>query len=335
MRIFIATGIFPPEIGGPAQYALNLRDIWEKNGHQVSVKVFSKWNQFPTGLRHFLYFLSILHDVVRADFVLILDTYSCALPTTMACRLFRKKMILRTGGDFVWEAYIERTGDLVTLPQFYKTRVPKLSFKERFIFSLTKSILNSVDAVIWSTEWQKNIFTEPYELQKQKHFVVENYYGPRFPSQSYTKKNFVAFSRKLKLKHIDFLKKIFNRSDVIHSGAVLDTGTVEKGHFLENLKNSYAVIVASLSDISPNVILDAIRCQKPFILTKENGLYDRVGEIGLFVDPMDEEDVARKVIWLSNEVNYQNQKKKIELFSLVHTWEDIASEYINVYNQIK
>src|SRR5882724_5972091 len=123
MRIVIATGIYPPEIGGPAQYALNLANIWQKQGHLVSVHVFSRFNFLPTGIRHFFYFCSILPDLARADFVLALDTYSSAFPTLVASSLFGKKIILRTGGDFLWESYIERTGDLVLLKDFYKTRI--------------------------------------------------------------------------------------------------------------------------------------------------------------------------------------------------------------------
>ena len=52
LSICIATGIYPPELGGPAEYAKNLASVWESQGHSVSVKVFSRFNYFPTGLRH-------------------------------------------------------------------------------------------------------------------------------------------------------------------------------------------------------------------------------------------------------------------------------------------
>ena len=338
MKIVIATGIIPPEIGGPAQYAKNLADIWRKQGYSVSVHVFSRFNFLPTGLRHFVYFCSILFDIAKSDFVLVLDTYSSALPATIVSKLFGKKIILRTGGDFLWEFYVERTGDLVLLREFYpsiNSGQVKFSFKEKIIFKLTKIILNGIDAIIWSTEWQKDIFMEPYTLQNQKNFIVENYYGPRLPSYEPTKKNFIAFSRKLKWKHISMLRKVFGRGDISELGCVLDTTSAEHSQFLEILEHSYAVIIASLGDISPNTILDAIRCQKPFILTKETGLYPRIKDIGIFADPKDENDIAEKVLWLCDPKNYDAQKKKVESFSFIHTWEDIAKEYLDVYKKIK
>ena len=118
MKIALFTGIYPPEIGGPAEYAKNLVDVWNAGGYDVLVKVFSKFNKFPTGLRHLLYFFYILPSVISSDYILILDTFSCALPAVLAGLLFDKKMLLRTGGDFLWEAYVERTGDLVLLRDF-------------------------------------------------------------------------------------------------------------------------------------------------------------------------------------------------------------------------
>lgn len=335
MRILIATGIYPPEIGGPAQYAMNLMEVWKKQGHEVSVGIFSRFNFLPTGIRHFFYFFSILPKIIFADIVVVLDTYSCAFPTVLASSIFNKKVILRTGGDFLWEQYVERTGDLVLLREFYDKSMEKFSTKEKVIFGITKWILNNVNGIIWSTEWQKNIFMKPYGLQKQKHFIVENYYGPRVMSHEPIEKNFIAFTRKLKWKHTEFLKNVFGRADVKSSGAILDTSSYEHSKFLEAISRSYAVIIASLGDISPNTILDAIRCNKPFILTKETGLYDRIKEAAIFVDPKNENEIVEKVIWLSNKDNYDLQKKKVEAFTFVHTWEEIASEYIEVYNHIK
>ena len=71
--------------------------------------------------------------------------------------------------------------------------------------------------------------------------------------------------------------------------------TFEK--FMERISRCYAVILASLGDISPNMILDAIRHNKPFILTKETGLYDRLKNIAIFVDPENTDDIKEKILF--------------------------------------
>jgi glycosyltransferase involved in cell wall biosynthesis len=335
MKIAIATGIYPPEIGGPAKYAKNLAETWRNSGNEVSVTIFSRLNYLPTGIRHLVYFLRLIPVVYKADFVLALDTYSAALPALCAAKLLGKIIIIRTGGDFLWESYVERTGDLVLLRDFYKVSIPKFNFKEKIIFFLTKFILNNVDALVWSTKWQKEIFELPYELSKQKNFIIENYYGTKHESLLPQKKNFISFARKLKWKNLELLKKVFERSDVKTVGAILETDNSNKHKFDEILSSSYAVIITSLGDISPNTILDAISYNKPFILTKENGLTERIKDIGIFVDPKNENEIAEKIIWLSQKENYDTQKRKIESFSFVHDWQEMVNEYIDVYNKIR
>ena len=80
--------------------------------------------------------------------------------------------------------------------------------------------------------------------------------------------------------------------------------TFEK--FMERISRCYAVILASLGDISPNMILDAIRHNKPFILTKETGLYDRLKNIAILLTPKTRMILKRK-IFLADEKITANQ----------------------------
>ncbi len=333
MKILITTDIYPPEIGGPAEYAAQLQRVWESQGYQVSVSVFSRYKKYPWGVRHILFLLSAVPAVFKADFILALGVFSGGAATVLA-KAFNKKIVLRTGGDFLWEMYVERTGELVLLREFYLEKMSRFSPKEKLIFRLTRWLLRNVSAVVWSTEWQKQIFLEPYQLSHQNNFIIENYYGPKLQSEEPTEKNFVAMTRKLKWKHVEFLERIFNDKEVKLAGAALDTETAPHDEFLEKLSCSYAVIIASLGDVSPNTILDAIRFNKPFILTRENGLAPRIGEIGLFIDPKSPADVKEKVLWLLDPAHYALQKAKIEAFNFTHTWEDMADEYIEVYKKI-
>src|SRR3989344_5223918 len=177
MRILIATGIYPPDIGGPAQYALGVEEVWQKAGHEVKVLSFRFERRLPTGIRHVYYFLRVLFSLPGVDFVFSPDTFSAALPALLASTLLGKQLIIRTGGDFLWEWYVERTGDLVLLRDFYSTRLLRLNRKERIIFSLLRFLFRHADAIIFSTAWQRDIFTKPYGLNAARCHIVENYYG--------------------------------------------------------------------------------------------------------------------------------------------------------------
>jgi glycosyltransferase involved in cell wall biosynthesis len=267
--------------------------------------------------------------------VLALDTYSCGLPATVAAKLCGTLIMLRTGGDFLWEQYVERTDDLVLLRDFYKEKTHPLSSKEQAIFRLTGWVLRNVDAVVWSTHWQKDIFEKPYRLEEQRHFIIENYYGTKIPSHDPHEKSFAAGTRKLKWKNVALLEKAFADESVKALGVRLDTETLPHDDFIDKLGRSYAVLIASLGDISPNTILDAIRLDKPFILTRENGLADRIKDIALFVDPLNLEDIKEKILWLSEPANYALQKERVASFSFTHTWEEMAGEYVAIYKKIK
>jgi glycosyltransferase involved in cell wall biosynthesis len=334
MRILISTGIYPPEIGGPAEYAKHLAEAWEDQFHKVEVRVFSRFNFLPTGIRHAAYFLYILPAVKRAERILILDTFSAALPTIVAAKLLRKRTVVRTGGDFFWEAYVERTGDMVLLREFYNTRMGNLSIKERIVFALITFVFRNASAIAWSTEWQKEIFLKPYGLERQRHFIVENYYGPKLPSRVPTEKNFIAGTRKLKWKNILAVQEAFVSDALRAAGATLDTSTVPHEKFMEKLASSYAVVIASLGDVSPNTILDAIRLDKPFILTRENGLQPRIKDLGVLVDPKDPQDIEAKVKWLLDPENYEAKRGQLTRFTFTHTWEEMAKEYMDIWNSL-
>lgn len=334
MKILIATGIYPPDIGGPAQYAKNLETVWRRAGHQVAVAYFGLVRKWPTGLRHLLYALSLLPKVAAADFVLALDTFSVGLPAVLVSRLLGKKIIIRTGGDFLYEWHVERTGDLVLLREFYQTRMNRLSAKERLVFLLTRFAVRHCRKLVFSTHWQKKIWQAPYRLREAQCAVIENYYGPKEPSFPPPEKNFVSATRPLMWKNSGRVAEAFLKAKLKHASLIHDETTVPFEKFMDKIARCYAVILVSLGDISPNMILDALRYDKPFILTRETGLYDRLKDVGIFVDPEDIDAIVEKIIWLADDQNYQTAKRKIEQFTFTHTWEQIAREFLAVYRKL-
>jgi glycosyltransferase involved in cell wall biosynthesis len=339
MKILISTGIYPPDIGGPAQYARNLYETWKSQGHEVKVAAYRWERAFPSFLRHFLFFLKIFRKGWNADMILVLDTWSAAVPTMYACKLMNKKYILRTGGDFLWETYVERTGEKVLFKDFYQTCVEKFTRKEKIVYKLGGNALRNASLLIFSTKWQKDIFEKEYNLKKEKSRIVENFCGERVEAIAPENRVFVAGTRELVWKNLDTLKSAFKiaQANVINSGfepIEFDTTKAVYDNFQDRMHRSYAVVLASLGDISPNMIFDAIRVGIPFILTKENGIYDRVKDCAIFVDPLNESDIAEKITWLSDPKNRSIQAQKVQQFKWVHTWKDIGNEIISLYGKI-
>jgi glycosyltransferase involved in cell wall biosynthesis len=335
MKILLATGIYPPQIGGPAQYAKNLAEALRAQGNEVLVRTYELERKLPMGVRHLLFFFRSLWAMPGTDLVIALDTFSVALPAVCAARLCGKKIIIRTGGDFLWEFYVERTGDLVLFKDFYATRRDELNFKEQLIFKLTRWTLQGVNGIIFSTQWQRDVFTSAYGLDMSKSFVIENFYGERLPSDIPSMMNFLSSSRLFKGKNQERLSEAFqivNKKGVL---AVSDTVAVPHDEFIEKMRYSYAVLVVSISDISPNVILEAIRLGKPFIMTRETGITKKLKDIALLVDPENVDDIAEKIEMLCNPKIYAEYQSRVQNFTYTHSWKEIAKEFLIVNSQLK
>ncbi|HEY4504996.1 MAG TPA: glycosyltransferase [Candidatus Paceibacterota bacterium] len=172
LRITIASPLAPGSNTVSTRYASELTKELKTLGHKVNMATFS--NRLPTGLRHFWFFLRLVFTT--ADFIIALDNYSVAWPSLWVGKLARRKVIIRIGGDFLWESYVNRTGNLVPLSSFYQT-VKILNLKEKVIKSLTQFVYTHANKIVFSTEWQRNITLDAYNINANKIHIITNAYG--------------------------------------------------------------------------------------------------------------------------------------------------------------
>ncbi|MEY4747067.1 MAG: hypothetical protein RLZZ416_116 [Candidatus Parcubacteria bacterium] len=326
MRIVIATGIFPPEIGGPAYYAANLKESLEKLGHSVDVVLYGGLKKLPSGVRHFLYACRLLAHSFRADAIIAFDTYTVGLPAALVHLLTRKPLVARIGGDFVWELYVERTHDLLPLPHLYERR-ERWNWKEKLSFAASRFVLRHA-RVAFSSEWLLDIWRDAYKLDPSRIGVVENAIGERIESIAPERKNFAFFTRQIALKNIKIFNRAFAAAKVIQPDIVLEEGTLPHTELLERMRRCYAVVLPSVSEVTPNYIIDAIRCGKPFLLTKYSGYAGPFGSYGVIVDPLDEKDMTRGILELSDPNRYADLCSRISEFKDVRTYDDVAKDML-------
>ncbi|MEA1962814.1 MAG: glycosyltransferase family 4 protein [Patescibacteria group bacterium] len=156
-NILIATGIFPPDIGGPATYVDTLLKELPKRGFDVKVVTYNSQltthnsqltthnsqlathnSQHPPSvipaskfagiyaisrsqnifLRYFKYFLQIWKLISWADIIYIQDSISSGIPASLACRLRGKKYYLKIVGDYAWEQGRQKYGVKENLDDF-------------------------------------------------------------------------------------------------------------------------------------------------------------------------------------------------------------------------
>lgn len=330
MKILIATPLYPPDVGGPAQYAKEIHEELNSRSIEAPVVSYGKIEKgLPSGLRHIAYGTRLLRSLLSADAVLALDTWSVGLPALLLSRLFRKKFLVRIGGDFLWEGYVERTGNLVKLTDFYAS-LPRLSLKERLIRRGTAYLLAHADYILFTTTWQRDIWKKQYVFREEKVYILENYYPPREEGEKPDKRSFLFMGRAIKLKNDERFGRVFERIKKRYPDIELDGKGIHfsREGYLERVRRSYAVVLPSVSDVNPNMIIDAVRFGKPFLCTQDTGIYERLKGVGVFVDTLDEQELERGIEELLDPKRYGELSTRLRSFSYTHSWEEIVNELL-------
>lgn len=304
MKILITTGLSKSDIGGPFQYAHNLEREFKGLGHEVRI------GQYYSVERAFF---GIWPQAIWADKILALDTFSVGLPSILASRILRKKAIIRVGGDFLWSAYVNRTGEPIPLPDFYK-KMPSLNFKEKIIFVLTKWLLRNAGALAFNTEWQRNIWREFYRSEEGGSVVVRNFIPEKNISPHLDDGKFLWAGRLIPEKNPRMLEKL---------GVEIATGEPHE-RILQRLAACRAAVSLAFTDICPNFIIEAVSLGKPFIMTKHTGLGEIFSGGGAFVDPLDEEAIRQAM---------DNPPPAATQYA-PHSWRQMAESYINIWKGI-
>ncbi len=334
MKIVLATPLYPPDIGGPAKYAHALRQEFIKQGASVRVVAYSSLERLlPLGVRHVVYALRLLPRVLRADAVLALDTWSVGLPALVVAKICRTKLLVRIGGDFLWESYVERTKQLIKLSQFYSA--PRwLSFKERLIQRGTHLLLRHTDALLFTTHWQRDLWQRAYRFPQERAHIVENLYPPVQTVSLATHKVFVAAGRDIVLKNMPLLHAAFAEVKKTHSDIELDTRTLSAAEHAERIAQCYAVIVPSVSEVNPNSAIEALAAGKPFICTADSGIVERLGSVGIFIDTQNKEALVAAITELLDAGRYTRAQETLRQFSYTHSWADMAQEILAIAKKI-
>lgn len=170
MKILIATGIYPPNIGGPATYSKLLFDELPKRGINVKVVSFDSVMKYPKGIRHVLFFLKVLIAGRKVDAIYAQDPVSVGLPSMWASKVLKKKYLLKIVGDYAWEQSVQRYGVSDILDDFvehsYGPEVERLK-------KIEKKVAMHADKIIVPSRYLKKIVTK-WGVNDEKIHVIYN-----------------------------------------------------------------------------------------------------------------------------------------------------------------
>lgn len=369
MKIVIASGIFIPELGGPATYAANISQEFINLGHQISVVAYSDKNSydFDSSLgypvfrvkrshkiaNYFNYYKTLIKIAKDADVIYTFDHFSAGMPAALFCKLYKKPLYIRVGGDFIWERYIDISGHLLTLREFYDKGLYK---GDMFRFNLIKQVFRAAKGIIFTTNFQKEIFSEFYDLEKSKLKIIEN---PVINLKDESKRENISkdiiFAGRFNVLHNIFnlimsFKEVRDKNYhlfLIGDGQIkkdiisfIKDENLESRVFVKNklsredlrkrISDVFLVVLPALTDISPNLVLECINTKTPFITSKEIG-FDWLKNKVISFDPKNVAEMTEKINYLLDNDNYQSYQKQISELVYNYTYKEAASDTIKIF----
>lgn len=186
MKILITTGIFPPDIGGPASYAMalgknipegflvtvityssKLSDPGDKN---LPFKVVRIWRGWPKGLRDLIYFLKILNESKKCDAILSLNAVSVGWPALRVARIRKKRFFVKIVGDYAWEMAINKKKSSLLINDF-QDAAKRGSIK--ILSKIQRNVCSGADGVIVPSEYLAGI-VKKWGIAPEKIHLIYN-----------------------------------------------------------------------------------------------------------------------------------------------------------------
>jgi glycosyltransferase involved in cell wall biosynthesis len=162
MRVVFATGIYPPEIGGPATYVKNLATALHERGHEVEVVTYGQGpgqdafpvrrvpRRGPIPLRYGRYLRAVGAAARRADVVYLQDPLSAGLPGLLAARMTRVPAVVKVVGDAAWEV---ATGSGWVRDEFEDFQARTYGLRVELTRHAQRWVVKHADAVVVPSEY--------------------------------------------------------------------------------------------------------------------------------------------------------------------------------------
>lgn len=203
-KILLTTGIFPPEIGGPATYSALLQKELPKLGIDVEVLPFRVVRHLPRWIRHLVFLFKVLEGGRKVDLLYSQDSVSVGFPTMLAAKILRKPFLVRVAGDHAWEQAAGQFGVKDSIDNFQNK---KYGFKIELKRWIQKSTTRTANKVITPSKYFRNLVAN---WNREKDNVITIYNGIDFsditPNDgSFESKTIISAGRLVPWKGFDTL----------------------------------------------------------------------------------------------------------------------------------
>jgi len=361
-RLLIASGTYLPEASGQSTFVSHIAENFKQRNIYVKIIAYGSSHERDDSIyrvernkrRYWNYAQAIKKMSASYKLIYAQDLISSGFPSAMA-KGRKNRLVVRIGGDFLWEKMINEGVTSLPLSEYYggkKTR------KEKVYLKIYKFVLKKADGLIFNSHFQKEIYETNFRLKKQAIAVIENPYHldtKKLVEKKSKKKTILFAGRLVKVKNVEKLIDAFKRigDDSVQLKIVGDgpfrekleqrcvsdrrvkfTGEISHDRLLEEINSCSFFVLPSISEMHPNVALEALNAGKPAILTKHNGFPEKLRDFFYLVDPLSTDDIEQGLTYFLDDTNLESAKKMAESFYSEYGWKDIAQKHIDFFQSL-
>ena len=346
MKILVTTGIYPPEIGGPATYTALLEKEMPKHGIEVSVLPFRTVRNLPKIIRHIAFFFKVLLSGRKVDILYTQDPVSVGFPTMVAAKILRKPFLIRVAGDYAWEQAAGRFGVKDSIDDFQNKRY---SWQIELLRKIQRATVRNADCAITPSKYFRSLVAG---WNKSKDNVVTVYNGINFDDiksneGSFEAKTIISAGRLVPWKGFDTLIEIMNdlpdwklfiagngpdkeKLEKIISSQNLGErvfllGDMARKDMMKKIQVCQLFVLNTSFESFSFLIVEAMFAGTPVISTNIGNISEIVdnGENGLLIQPNNKAEILEAIQKLSDtnvrSKMVDNAKEKAKMFSIEKT----------------
>jgi glycosyltransferase involved in cell wall biosynthesis len=323
MRVLVVSGIWPPDVGGPASHAPEVADALRERGHDVRVVTTASsapeprpypvdWvsRSLPPGPRHLAVGLRVAHWSRHADVV-----YATSMVGRSAF-FARAPLVVKAAGDSAYERSLRKGlygGDLASFQ--HATLEPRAELLRRW---RTRTVRRAAH-VVCPSEFLRRIVLS-WGFDDSEVSVLPNAAPPlpALPPRDELRASFgmngdsLAFAGRLtRAKAVHVLRDAVELTSGVtlyaagdgedraelRGDRVVALGALPRERVLELLAAADAVALSSAWENFPHVLVEALAVGTPVIATAVGGVIEIVedGRNGLLVPPGDPAALAQAI----------------------------------------
>jgi len=358
-RVLLVSGIFFPDVGGPATHVRKIAEHFAALGWTTTVVAFGEPHptsesyrvirvsrRLPKPISWLLYAWTIVREVFQHDVIYAFDLTTAGFPSAIMSQLTGKPFLLRIGGDPIWERVVEHGKRFLPMRAYYEQSLFRTD--KPFLYEVIRYVVQSATRVVTYSEFLRSIYVTFYDVPAERIAIIRNPFPVR--STSSAEKDTVTFvfaGRFVSYKNLERVVRIFGRLSQEHSEArLLLVGEGPEEAALKGLAAPYGdrismrpslaqqelfaamrgasvALAPALTEFNPNFILESLALGKPALISRDNGLsVELPGEFQF--NPLDDDSLHDAMKRMLSSALYAEAVASVASLPLSGTWEEVV-----------